>query len=257
MQEVSPGRGLSQIPLFAAAVPNPASVDVHAVSLPARGFTGDFFFSRRQGHTLWIALGDVAGKGLNAAVVMAMIQEELEHRIGSCSRNECDPSATMSRLDAFLRSILPPNRFASAIIAQLHDSGRLRIVNAGHPPALIARRDGAIHEIGSTGPVAGLVPNGRWSSATLQLGRGDTLLLYSDGVIEALDGTTELGVEGLRAAFGASASGSTARAVARALLQQIDSHEKHDDLTLFIARRELSADAGDDAPPAAHARARP
>ena len=237
MQEVSPGRGLSQIPLFKPAPPSLASVDVHAVSLPARGFTGDFFFSRRQGDTLWIVLGDVAGKGLNAAIVMAMIQEELEHRITSCSRNECDPSATMTRLDAFLRSILPSNRFASAIIAQLHDSGRLRIVNAGHPPALIARRDGSIHEIGSTGPVAGLVPNARWTSATLQLGRGDTLLLYSDGVIEADDRGNELGVEGLRKALAISAPAPTSRAVANSLLRELDRHEKHDDLTMFVARR--------------------
>ena len=236
MQEVSPGRGLRQIALFKPASPSPASVDVHAVSVPARGFTGDFFFSRRQGDTLWIALGDVAGKGLNAAVVMAMIQEELEHRITSCSRNECDPTATMIRLDAFLRPILPSNRFASAIIAQLHDSGRLRLVNAGHPPALIARRDGVIHEIGSTGPVAGLVPNARWTSATLQLATGDTLLLYSDGVIEALDGGSELGVDGLRSAFARSASRPSARSVARALLHEIESHEKHDVLTLFVAR---------------------
>ena len=237
MPEVSPDRGVSQYALFAPPAPSRADVDVHAVSMPAREFTGDFYFSRRQGDTLWIAIGDVSGKGINAAVVMAMIQEELEHRITSCSRNECDPAVTMTRLDAFLRTVLPPNKFASVVLAQLHDSGRLRLVNAGHPPALIARRDGALHEIGSTGPVAGLVPGARWTSATVQLGRGDTLLLYTDGAIESLHAGEELGVLGLKRALTSAVSERSARGVASSIVRELERHETHDDLTIFVARR--------------------
>ena len=77
---------IQQFPLFAHAPhPSPADVDVAAVSRPARAFTGDFYFTHRQGRRLWIALGDVAGKGIQAAVVMAMIQEELEENIVSSS----------------------------------------------------------------------------------------------------------------------------------------------------------------------------
>ena len=237
MPEVSSDRGVAQVPLFAPPRPSAASVDVHAVSLPARGFTGDFYFSRRQSDTLWIALGDVAGKGLNAAVVMAMIQEELEHRITSCSMAACDPALTMARLDAFLRPLLPSNRFATAVIAQLHDSGRLRIVNAGHPPLLVARRDGSIEEIASTGPPAGLLPQASWTSATVHLGPGETLLLYSDGVIESLDHGQELGVPGLKKAFRSASAEGSARGVASALLRELERHERGDDLTLFVARR--------------------
>jgi serine phosphatase RsbU (regulator of sigma subunit) len=223
--------------LFAPPAASPADVDVHGVSLPARAFTGDFYYSRRQGDTLWIVLGDVAGKGLNAAVVMAMIQEELEHRITSCSRSECDPAITMARLDAFLRPLLPPNRFATGVIAQLHDSGRLRLVNAGHPPALIARADGSIQEVASTGPPAGLLNQARWTSATLQLGRGETLLLYSDGAIESVKAGEEFGVCGLKMAFASAAGSASARGVATSLIEALDCHEKNDDLTLFVARR--------------------
>ena len=83
-----------------------AAPDVHAVSIPARTFTGDFWFTRRTDDRLWFALGDVAGKGLPAALVMAMIQEELEHRIASCARTACDPSVTMTRLHAFLKPLI-------------------------------------------------------------------------------------------------------------------------------------------------------
>ena len=96
MQALSADRSLrGQLALFRPPQ-SPANVDVHAVSIPARNFTGDFYFTRRHGERLWFALGDVAGKGLNAAVIMAMIQEELEHRIASCARTGCDPAATMT-----------------------------------------------------------------------------------------------------------------------------------------------------------------
>ena len=87
MQTVPAKGGVIQLPLFRAGRLKPAhTLDVHAVSLPATAFTGDFYFTYRYEDRLWFALGDVAGHGLSAAVVMAMIQEELEHRIISCSR---------------------------------------------------------------------------------------------------------------------------------------------------------------------------
>ena len=87
-------RGLS------AAVP--PIVTIEAISRPARTFTGDFYFTHRTDDRLWLAHGDVAGKGLPAAIVMAMIQEELEQRIASCAETACDPSRTMQRLHEFL-----------------------------------------------------------------------------------------------------------------------------------------------------------
>ena len=89
MPEVSASRGvIVQMPLFkpVGGLKPAATHDVHAISIPARAFTGDFYFLHRANDRLWFALGDVAGKGLPAAVVMAMIQEELEQRIVSCAR---------------------------------------------------------------------------------------------------------------------------------------------------------------------------
>ena len=115
-------------PLHAAmrAAAGPPHSEVHAIPRPARTFTGDFWFTHRANDRLWFAIGDVAGKGLPAALVMAMIQEELEHRIASCARTMCDPEATVQRLHAFLRPLLPrklraryrcePNRSASATV---------------------------------------------------------------------------------------------------------------------------------------------
>lgn len=238
MQTVSTDRSLGQLALFSPRrKKSPASVDVHAVSIPAKNFTGDFYYTHRHGERLWFALGDVAGKGLNAAVVMAMIQEELEHRIGSCAATECDPSATMARLHEFLRTVLPANKFATAVIGNLHDDGRITLTNAGHCPPMIVRRDGSVQEIDQTGPVAGILPTSRWRSTNVRLERGESLVLYSDGLLEAhaKDGD-EFGNERIRAAIG----GGSAREIAERVLNAADEHtggRRYDDLTLVVLKR--------------------
>jgi sigma-B regulation protein RsbU (phosphoserine phosphatase) len=217
-------------------------VDVHAISLPARTFTGDFWFTHRMHDRLWFAIGDVAGKGLPAALVMAMIQEELEHRVASCARTGCDPATTVQRLHTFLRPLLPRNRFATMVIGWLQDDGTLRIANAGHCPPLIVRTDGRLDPIPSTGPVVGVLNTPTWQSATLTLASGDYLLLYTDGVTEATpadDDDDEFGRHGIERALRTSARGS-ARMVASNVLEAVERHAggmRSDDLTLMAVMK--------------------
>ena len=233
---------IHQFPLFARSVrPSKADVDVHAVSRPAREFTGDFYFTHRQGRRLWMAIGDVAGKGIQAAIVMAMIQEELEHRIVSCATAHCDPAVTMTRLDLFLRELLPSNKFATVAIAQIHDDGSLVVANGGHCPLLIARKDRRIESIDSTGPVVGLLPSPVWRSVTVPFHRGDTLLAYTDGVIEARsDRDEEFGLDRLRRAFAGASRRRRASEIGADLTAAVAAHagaRNDDDLTMIIARR--------------------
>jgi phosphoserine phosphatase RsbU/P len=204
-------------------------LDLQAVSRAARTFTGDFYFTHRHDDRLWIALGDVAGKGLPAAIVMAMIQEELEHRIASCASMECDPAQTTLRLHEFLAPLIPRNRFATAVIGWLRDDGKLTLANAGHPPPLIVRKSGAIEEIGSTGPILGVLPQASWRTTTTWLSEGDSLVLYSDGVTESVVQGEELGVAGLKRLLAKTTS-------AREL---VDALETSDDLTMLVLRRAL------------------
>lgn len=209
---------------------------VHAISLPARTFTGDFWFTHRASDRLWFALGDVVGKGLPAAVVMAMIQEELEHRIASCAKAGCDPATTMQRLHSFLKPLLPSNRFATAVIGWLRDDGSLTIVNAGHCPPMIVRADGSIEEIDSTGPVVGIISNSRWSSTTVTLDRGEFVVLYSDGVIESpsIDGD-DFGIDGiLRALPDSTSPCAVAAAIVEAATQHARGIAQYDDLTVMV-----------------------
>jgi serine phosphatase RsbU (regulator of sigma subunit) len=209
---------------------------VHAISLPAKTFTGDFWFTHRTDDRLWFALGDVAGKGLPAAIVMAMIQEELEQRITSCATAGCDPATTMHRLDAFLKPLLPSNRFATAVIGWLDDDGSLTIVNAGHCPPMIVRADGSIEEIDSTGPVVGIVPNSRWRSTTVSLDPDDLLVLYSDGVIESPSPAgCDFGTEGILQSLPQSSCLQTvAAAIVDAATRHAGAVAQYDDLTVMV-----------------------
>ncbi|HYI08391.1 MAG TPA: PP2C family protein-serine/threonine phosphatase [Thermoanaerobaculia bacterium] len=203
--------------------------DIEAISRPARTFTGDFYFTHHTNDRVWLALGDVAGKGLPAAIVMAMIQEELEHLIASCAATACDPARTMARLHDFLLPLMPQNRFATAVMGTLSEDGTLTIVNGGHCPPLILRRDGSIEEIGSTGPILGILRIAKWRTFTTRLEEGDTLVLYSDGVTESERNGEELGVCGLRKLIGEVGSSPAA------LLREL--REVGDDVTLVTVRR--------------------
>jgi sigma-B regulation protein RsbU (phosphoserine phosphatase) len=221
--------------------------DVHAISVPSRMFTGDFWFTHHTADRLWFALGDVAGKGLPAALVMAMIQEELERRIASCARAGCDPATTMQRLHQFLKPLLPSNRFATAVIGWLRNDGSMTIVNAGHCPPMLVRADGSIEEIDSTGPVVGIMASSRWTSSTFTLNAGDLLILYSDGVVESQSiGGEEFGVDRIRHILARAFHTvcSAVQDVASASISHAQGR-RYDDLTLmaigFEASRNSSA----------------
>ena len=219
--------------------------DFHAISRPARTFTGDFYVTHPQ-DGLWIALGDVAGKGLPAAVLMAMIQEELEQRFAGWAAARQDPAEMMRRVDAFLRPLLPANRFATAVIAHLREDGSLVLANGGHCEPLLVRKSGRIERIGSTGPVVGILDEGRWSSLTTRLDEEETLLLYSDGVIEATSSEgEEFGFSSIAAAISGlfASARPDARQIAERILGAVDRHHsgaRHDDLTLVVVRRKAA-----------------
>jgi phosphoserine phosphatase RsbU/P len=227
-----PGRTLPSLPL-----------DLHAYSRPARTFTGDFYFTHYHDGGFWIVLGDVAGKGLPAAVTMAMIQEELEHRLAGWVAGRRDPAAIMASLHLFLEPLLPANRFATAVVGHLRDDGAFTLANAGHCAPLIARRDGTVEPLPSTGPVVGMLAQPRWSSVHTVLHHDEILFLYSDGLVETRSPSgREFGLSTLTAALSSAARSRarTAREVLDEILGEFDRHAagaREDDLTLVVVNR--------------------
>lgn len=214
-------------------VPVSAPLDIFATSIPARAFTGDFYRFGETPDGVWLVIGDVAGKGLHAAVFMAMIQEELE-RITSYKADLCDKVRSINR---FLREHMPSNRFATMTIAAIGHDGVLRIANAGHPPALIRRANGAVERISSNGPALAMFEQACWKPATSSLAPGDTLILYTDGLTEA---ASELGEEfGVDRIVGTieNTAGLSSRAFGDAILAAVRLFGQFsDDVTVLAAR---------------------
>ena len=206
--------------------------DVYGLAVPAGEFTGDFYFTAELGDGLRFALGDVAGKGLRAAVLMSMIQEELDRSVAT--------SAPLGKtVDRIHRSFLAQSdgrRFVSMVMGDLVCCGGLELINAGHPPPLIRRNDGSIERIGSHGPVAGLLQRSRWGIARYQLDPGESILLYTDGLPEASnkDGE-EFGIN--RIAESLRRSDGQSRETVHRTLRDLRHHRAHgaieDDLTLL------------------------
>jgi phosphoserine phosphatase RsbU/P len=179
---------MSVQPIFTPIRPLPrvaqSAYEVRAVSRPATAFTGDFFFTTEVDGALWFALGDIAGHGLKAAVFMSMLQEALDEAIHDCRSN--DPAEVVATLDVILHEVLPINKFATLVLGRAYPDGRVDLVNAGHCPPLIVRGDG-VTRVGSHGPVVGIVPVATWVQERFTLERGERLLLYTDGIVEAED----------------------------------------------------------------------
>lgn len=230
--QLQPANDESRLVTSAVQSPRHSELDIYAVSLPARAFTGDFYFISRQSERTWIAVGDVAGKGLHAAVFMAMIHEELE-RLSARAEGPAELAAT---LNATLAAHLPDNRFVTAAVATIDPTGWLEIVNAGHCPVLI-RRENEIKTVSATGPVLGVFTSPSWKTRRLLMQPRDSVLLFTDGLLEAQsqDGS-EFGLERATTSF-ASAPDHDATAAGKALLREVEPFRRHDDLTLVLLRR--------------------
>lgn len=173
----------------------PASgVEIGTFFEPVWEVGGDLFdIFPAAGANTALALGDVAGKGLPASLLMALTHGVLRSAAGELSSPTLAP--LVSRLNLLLCEATPPNRFATLFTAVVEvPSRRLSWVNAGHLPALVVRKgagEEGIERLRSTGPVVGALPYASYRCESTVLHPGDLLAVYSDGVTEAVDASDE------------------------------------------------------------------
>ena len=214
-------------------------VDVHAVSTPAGTYTGDFYYTSRSPGGYFFALGDVAGKGIQAAVLTATIHEELEHRLPGAK--SCDDiRATLGWIEKSLRPQIPFNRFVSMVFGRIDSNDNLHLINAGHPPVLIVRKNDSVEALGPTGPVVGMIQGAKWRSTLHRLRSGDSLVAFTDGALEALSPAgEELGLEPIIEGM-CRAPKHNARSISRAFTDLVGRHQAgtrpHDDMTVLTLR---------------------
>ena len=157
-------------------------IEVKGISIPAREVGGDFFnYFPISGGSLAMIIGDVSGKGLPAALLMANLQATIQARLPL----ELDLAKLAEQLD---REIAANNSkaYLTLFITVLDTmSLRLRYVNAGHNTQFLLRSDGEVEKLQSTGRPLGLLAGGGFEEKNVQLKNADSLFFYTDGLVEA------------------------------------------------------------------------
>jgi sigma-B regulation protein RsbU (phosphoserine phosphatase) len=180
--------------LLPEALQSGSHFDVAASSIPCRAIGGDFFdyFNLADGQFAF-TLGDVAGKGPSAALLTAMIQGAFAAQVTSMD----SPAAVMAHINRTLIRRAIQSRFVTVMYGVLAPDGKLTYCNAGHNPPILVGRNG-VRRLETGGLILGLFPHATYEEETLQLEDGDTLVVFSDGVTEALNaGGDEFGEERL------------------------------------------------------------
>ncbi len=219
--------------------------EIVGASTPCREIGGDYydFIPRPQDGQLVIATGDIAGKGAGAAILMASLHAAVRVE----SRNGASVGEVMREINRYIYENSPPDKFLTLFYAKLDPAtGRLEYANGGHPPPLVARPSGAIIPLRKSGLPIGIFADADFEPQSVTLQPGDTLLLYTDGIREAMRengdefGEQRLG-ECVRSQRGSSALQLLERIQAR-LAAFLGPAAAMDDRTLVVVKRGLGVE---------------
>jgi serine phosphatase RsbU (regulator of sigma subunit) len=198
---------------------------------------GDFYDAFTTADGWMLVVGDVAGHGAEAAALTALARYTLRSA-GQLTR---DPARAAQQLNATLRD-LPQLSLCTSVCAHVCGGGEAPAVtvtfaNCGHPQPLLVR-DGQVEEVGGVGPMAGAFDDGSWDCTAVTLKAGDTLLLYTDGVLDTVGAEDRFGEQRLRAALEAAGSPDPSMLVSRlaTALEQFRHGPQRDDTAIVAVR---------------------
>jgi phosphoserine phosphatase RsbU/P len=224
--------------LLPREMPSLPGYEVSAWLESARGVTGDYYdLFLLDDNQLFLCIGDVAGKGTAAALVMANLQGTLKTLV----LQERSPAALCCRLNALIAPNLQAGRFVSFFCAVLDlRQGRVTYCNAGHPAPIIVRNSSCIARLSRGGAVIGSIEHATYGEAHFDLLPGDSIVLFTDGITEAgaQTGEEEFGEERLMRVIDTHTSPS-AFALRDAISHAVERHSAvfDDDATLIAFRR--------------------
>jgi hypothetical protein len=205
---------------------------------------GDFYDVFGDRGSFWLVVGDVCGKGTEAAVLTGF----LRHTSVAYAREGTGPASVLARVNHAMLEQEFEGRFATAILAQLalRDSGvHVTVAAAGHPAALVTRAGGEVEELGDFGTLLGVFPDPSITESSTTLRPGDSLVLYTDGLTEAYAPERVLGLEDLKGALAEAGAGSARTAIDSLLGLLDEAGEGRDDIAILAASvREEAPGAG-------------
>ena len=232
-----------QAHLFPPDLPIVKTLDYAGRCQQARHVGGDYYDFLPLGRDrLGLAIADIAGKGIAAALLMANLQANLRSQCAFASE---EPQRLLQSINRLFCENTPENAYATFFFAQYDDhTGRLQYANCGHLCALLVRSNGEVERLNPTATVLGLFDNWECGLGETRLFDGDLLALYTDGVTEAFDGAgEEYGEQRLLESllrYRTLPSCSIVDSVI-ADVRRFSPHEQQDDITLVVAKCRSSA----------------
>jgi serine phosphatase RsbU (regulator of sigma subunit) len=211
--------------------------DVATEIFAVRHLPGDFVSVEETRDGLVLALGDIGGKGLAAGMWVTHLIGLLRTHTAAST----DPEVIVAAINRDIARLASVEPLSTLFVARLSKSGQLDYTSAGHPPALLLRRDGQLELLSHGGPVLGVVPAAVFDRGTVKLQGGDLLLACSDGILESFNeaeqefGNMRLQTE-LRRAQGGSAE-TVLFSVLGAVQDFAAPRPLTDDMTLMVVKR--------------------
>lgn len=228
-----------QLAMLPAGTYRAADIEICGVTRPANTVGGDFYdvLTLRDGRVI-VTLGDVAGKGSPAALLMALLLAVLRTLVDE----ELDAPALAARLNAQICRHSPSSRFITLFYGvYTPGTGVLTYVNAGQTPPLLRRRDGRFERLGSTGVALGMFEGSAFGAEETTIEPGDSLVLYSDGITEAEDPSgspfEDTGLERVLERHAAASASDTSARVLEAVAAHARDSRFADDLTVLVLKR--------------------
>jgi sigma-B regulation protein RsbU (phosphoserine phosphatase) len=229
--------------LFPQELPTLPGHTIHGACRPAQGVGGDYYdVLTLDDGSLGLAIGDVSGKGISAALLMASLRASLR---GMTMDGPADLAVLLSRVNRLVYESSADNRYATFFFGIYQPvNGLLRYVNAGHNPPYVLRGN-EIHALEGGGPVIGLLPEAIYEECRLILQPGDLMLAYTDGISEALNLQDQEWGEDRMVAAARAHLPENASTILRHIVTEADrfaaTAPQHDDMTLLLMKLEHAA----------------
>lgn len=226
-----------QARLFPQTSPPMATLDYAGICIQARAVGGDYYdFLNLGRERIGLVIGDVAGKGIAAALLMANLQANLR---SLCAIALDQTQRLLKSVNQLFYENTIDGAYATLFFAEYDNTCRLSFANCGHLPALLLRNDGEVERLDSTSTVLGLFEEWDCALGERRLSAGDTLVLYTDGVTEAFDDAEqEYGEQRLIEMLRRNRRSPSQELLAAIVddVRQFSRGEQHDDITLIVAR---------------------
>ncbi len=233
-----------QTNLFPKDPPLGRNLELRGLCQPARMVSGDYYDFLTLPHKMAFAIGDVAGKGISAALLMATIQSTMRTQLTAVNGNGTSRLSTRSVVSTLNRQLFATTsaeKYATFFFAMFDENvNTLSYTNAGHLSPMLLR--GAnVHLLEPTGTIVGAFANATYEERSVQMEPGDILVAYTDGIVEPENEYGEMfGEEQLKDLLVKFERAESAEMIARtmeAVKQWTHSGEQQDDMTMVIARR--------------------